>query len=89
MLIPEKWVGFLGLIPIYLGIRLFILSDEEDDGAILPGLGKFNTFFQSVAFITFANGGDNIGIYVPFFATLNSGELVITVITFLIMVACC
>lgn len=87
MLIPEKWVGLLGLIPIYLGIKLFIEGEEDDESAILSGLGKFNTFFLSVAFITFANGGDNIGIYIPFFATLNTSELVITVITFLVMVS--
>lgn len=87
MLIPEKWVGLLGLIPIYLGIKLFIKGEEDDESAILSGLGKFNTFFLSVAFITFANGGDNIGIYIPFFATLNTSELVITVITFLVMVS--
>ncbi|MFS0864773.1 MULTISPECIES: CadD family cadmium resistance transporter [Bacillaceae] len=87
MLIPDKWVGLLGLIPIYLGIRLFIEGEDEDEGAILSGLGKFKTFALSVAFITFANGGDNIGIYVPFFSTLNTNELVITLITFLVMVA--
>lgn len=87
MLIPEKWVGLLGLIPIYLGIKLFIKGEDDDESAILSGLGKFNTFFLSVAFITFANGGDNIGIYIPFFATLNTSELVITVITFLVMVS--
>lgn len=43
--------------------------------------------FLSVAFITFANGGDNIGIYVPYFSTLNISELVVTVIIFLLMVA--
>ena len=89
MLIPEQWVGLLGLIPIYLGIKLFIKGEDEDEGAILSSLssGRFNKPFMSVAFITFANGGDNIGIYVPYFSTLNISELVITVIIFLLMVA--
>ncbi|MGJ3205833.1 CadD family cadmium resistance transporter [Geobacillus thermoleovorans] len=87
-LIPDQWVGLLGLIPIYLGVKLFIKGEEEEDeGAILSSLNKFNKFYLSVAFITFANGGDNIGIYVPFFSTLNTNELVITVVTFFIMVA--
>ena len=89
MLIPEKWVGLLGLIPIYLGIKLFIKGEDEDEGAILSSLnsGRFNKLFMSVAFITFANGGDNIGIYVPYFTTLSVNELVITVIIFFIMVS--
>lgn len=89
MLIPEKWVGLLGLIPIYLGIMLFIKGEDEDENAILSSLnsGKYNNVFLSVAFITFANGGDNIGIYVPFFSTLTMNQLAVTVITFFIMVA--
>ncbi len=86
-LIPDQWVGLLGLIPIYLGVKLFIKCEDEDEGAILSSLNKFNKFYLSVAFITFANGGDNIGIYVPFFSTLNNNQLVITVVTFFIMVA--
>jgi len=89
MLIPKQWVGLLGLIPIFLGIKLFIKGEDEDEGAILSSLnsGKFNKLFMSIAFITFANGGDNIGIYVPYFSTLNISELVVTVIIFLLMVA--
>lgn len=89
MLIPDKWVGLLGLIPIYLGIMLFIKGEDEDESAILSSLnsGKYNSVFLSVAFITFANGGDNIGIYVPFFSTLTMNQLAVTVITFFIMVA--
>nr|WP_312755444.1 CadD family cadmium resistance transporter [Bacillus mobilis] len=86
-LIPDQWVGLLGLIPIYLGVTLFIKGEDEDEGAILSSLKKFSKFYLSVAFITFANGGDNIGIYVPLFSTLNNNQLVITVVTFFIMVA--
>ena len=86
-LIPDQWVGLLGLIPIYLGVKLFIKGEDEDEGALLSSLNKFNKFYLSVAFITFANGGDNIGIYIPFFSTLNNNQLVITVVTFFIMVA--
>lgn len=86
-LIPEQWVGLLGLIPIYLGVKLFIKGEDEDEGEILSSLNKFNKFYLSVAFITFANGGDNIGIYVPFFSTLTMNQLAVTVITFFIMVA--
>ncbi|WP_370398745.1 CadD family cadmium resistance transporter [Weissella sagaensis] len=86
-LIPDQWVGLIGLIPIYLGVKLFIKGEDEDEGAILSSFNKFNKFYLSVAFITFANGGDNIGIYVPFFSTLNNNQLVITVVTFFIMVA--
>jgi len=73
-LIPDQWVGLLGLIPIYLGVKLFIKGEDEDEGAILSSLNKFNKFYLS-------------GIYIPFFSTLNNNQLVITVVTFFIMVA--
>jgi cadmium resistance transport/sequestration family protein len=40
-----------------------------------------------VAAITVANGGDNIGIYVPLFASSSVTDLVIILITFLVMIA--
>jgi len=86
-LLAHQWVGLLGLIPMYLGVRLFIKGEDDDDDNILSRLNKFNKFYLSVAFITFANGGDNIGIYVPIFSMLETNQLIITVVTFFIMVA--
>ena len=86
-LLADQWVGLLGLMPMYLGVRLFIKGEDDDDDNILSRLNKFNKFYLSVAFITFANGGDNIGIYVPIFSTLETNQLIITVVTFFIMVA--
>ena len=37
--------------------------------------------------MTFANGGDNIGVYVPVFATAGPGALVIFAAVFLLLVA--
>ncbi len=51
-LIPDQWVGLLGLIPINLGVKLFIKG--EDEGEILSSLNKFNKLYLSVALITFA-----------------------------------
>ena len=44
--------------------------------------------FLSVAAVTFSNGGDNIGIYTPLFASNNIiGQIDILVVLFLIMTA--
>lgn len=37
-LIPDQWVGLLGVIPIYLGVKLFIKGEDEDEGAVLSSL---------------------------------------------------
>jgi cadmium resistance protein CadD (predicted permease) len=40
----------------------------------------------SVAAVTFANGGDNIAVYVPVFATAGTDGLVVYVVVFLVLV---
>jgi cadmium resistance protein CadD (predicted permease) len=42
----------------------------------------------NVASITIANGGDNIGIYVPLFSTFSVLDLTITVTIFLMLTYC-
>ena len=40
-----------------------------------------------VAMITFAScGADNIGIFVPYFITLNLADLIVALLTFLVMI---
>ncbi|MDD3984679.1 MAG: cadmium resistance transporter [Methanobacterium sp.] len=39
-----------------------------------------------VSTITFSNGGDNIGVYAPLFASLSISQLFLTSTTFLVMV---
>jgi cadmium resistance protein CadD (predicted permease) len=41
----------------------------------------------SVAAVTFANGGDNIGVYTPLFASLGWPGLILTATVFLLLVA--
>lgn len=96
--LPSEWTGFLGLIPIYLGIRMFFRKEVEDEAAeaiekledVTSRTTKnrlFGPFTAKVAAITFANGGDNLGIYIPYFTTQRSTSLIITVVIFLILVA--
>src|SRR4029077_21007328 len=40
-----------------------------------------------VAAVTFANGGGNIGIYAPLFATSDATHLTVTVLTFYVLLA--
>ncbi|MFG2425217.1 cadmium resistance transporter [Streptomyces sp. NPDC048448] len=40
-----------------------------------------------VAAVTFANGGDNIGVYVPVFATAGVGGLTVYAVVFFMLIA--
>jgi cadmium resistance protein CadD (predicted permease) len=75
-LLPPAVVPYLGLIPVALGIRA-ALRGRDEPSAQAPGV-------WTVAGVTFANGGDNIGVYVPVFAA--AGGVTVFVVVFLVLV---
>jgi len=86
-IVPDEWVGFLGLIPLAIGVYGLIRTlrrrgdDDDDDSAISAG-GLFG-----VAGITIANGADNISLYTPVFRTNPVPDTIVTIIVFLVLVA--
>ena len=83
-LLPQAAIPYLGLVPLLLGIRAGWKvwrerhsSEGENDVAAGPGIWQ-------IAAITFANGGDNIGVYVPVFAVAGAGGMTVYAIVFLI-----
>jgi cadmium resistance transport/sequestration family protein len=94
LLLPRPCIGLLGLVPIAIGIsRLMPANAEaeaESTAAPTPPTG-FSSLISpqaySVAAVTFANGGDNIGIYMPLFAHCTWPELALIVGVFFSLVA--
>lgn len=87
--IPSKEIlGLLGLIPIFLGLKVLLLGDSDGEAIAKDGLRKDNkNLVFLVAMITFAScGADNIGVFVPYFTTLNLANLIVTLLTFLVMI---
>lgn len=87
--VPEEWmVGLLGLIPIYLGIRFAIVGEdaEEEEEEIIERLeqSKANQLFWTVTLLTIASGGDNLGIYIPYFASLDWSQTLVSLLVFVI-----
>ncbi|MBL0744986.1 cadmium resistance transporter [Chryseolinea lacunae] len=86
-LLPTHAVRWLGLVPLLLGVRDFIQllkkNGEENAG---DGAALQQTFLK-IAMVTFANGGDNIGVYTPLFATLQPELILVYVIVFAVLVA--
>lgn len=86
LILPPGYIGLLGVVPIGIGLnKLFSLwrSDEEAEEGHKSGVGNI---FVVIA-VTVANGADNIGVYVPVFATRTSTEISIIVLVFIVMVA--
>lgn len=87
--IPSKEIlGLLGLIPIFLGFKVLLLGDSDGEAIAKDGLRKDNkNLIFLVAMITFAScGADNIGVFVPYFTTLNLANLIVALLTFLVMI---
>jgi cadmium resistance transport/sequestration family protein len=89
--VPEKWIlGLLGLIPIYLGIKVAIYDDCEGEKRAKKELNEkkgLSKLVGTVAIVTIAScGADNIGLFVLYFVTLSVTNLLITLFVFLILI---
>ncbi|MGY1503520.1 cadmium resistance transporter [Streptomyces sp. QTS52] len=88
--LPEAAVPYLGLLPLTLGLKAAwqAWKDHCDGGnAEEPQAGEGAPSPLEVAAVTFANGGDNIGVYVPVFATAGVGGMSVYAVVFLVLVA--
>ena len=78
--VEREWLGLLGFVPIVLGVRAWL----ERDATAEADATRHGVF--GVAAVTIANGGDNIGVYAPLFATLDARALVVTLVVLFVMV---
>lgn len=96
-LLPSTWIGVLGLLPISLGVSQIIDNLEQVeqpccqslDASVPSWLKRLGLpLGQAVAAagLTIANGGDNVGLYMPLFARCNGLQLTLTLLVFALMV---
>jgi len=69
--VPERaWLGFLGLVPLALGLKVAIKGDGDDDEASVNK--KVSRWaLVEIILITLSMGGDDLGVYIPLFASMN------------------
>ena len=79
--IPQGYIALLGLLPIAIGVAK--LREASDSKKALPRTGSL----FSVAAVTVANGGDNVAVYVPVFATRALADVLIIGAVFAVMTA--
>ena len=95
LILPRPWLGLLGLLPILIGIGCWFDSEknepdevkvytESSNRSILANF--INLQIYSVAAVTFANGTDNISIYLPLFASSSLESLLVIVGVFFTLV---
>ena len=75
--LSPAYVGLLGVAPVIIGIMKLSRLRKSDEAGGRRGGGSLQ-----VAAVTIANGGDNIGVYTPIFASQTLAEMVVTVTVF-------
>ncbi len=87
LVVSPAHVGFLGVLPILIGLKkLWELrrdaeSDDEDERQTTGG--RWNAL--AVAAVTIADGGDNLSVYIPVFATRSGGDVALIGVVFAVM----
>ena len=77
--VPAAHLAWLGLVPILLGVRM-LARERADETPEAPGL-------LPVAAVTVANGADNLGVYIPLFATSGAAAIAAYGAVFAVMTA--
>jgi len=88
--LPARAVGLLGLLPIAIGVRQLLERRRAQQGEsvaeIAPRAGRTGwRQAAAVAGVTLANGGDNVGVYVPLFAARPPAQTALLLVVFAAM----
>lgn len=87
LVLPSEPIGFLGLLPILLGVwKLLevVFPTEEEEEAGKSRIAGMKSILK-VSIITVMNGGDNIGTYVPLFSQAKGAEIAVYVVVYYIL----
>jgi cadmium resistance protein CadD (predicted permease) len=95
VVIPDGWTALLGVVPLVLGIRKLwqlragVHEEESSKGVrdreqVLER--RSHSQVLAVAGVTIANGGDNLAVYIPVFAS-SLWTIPIHMLTFAVMTA--
>jgi cadmium resistance protein CadD (predicted permease) len=86
-LAPARFLWVLAILPF--GVGAFGLVNAirsrrrgEEPAAPSPTAGMY-----AVAAITIIDGGDDLAAYTPFYATIHTGEIVVSIVVFVFMIA--
>lgn len=91
--IPQEYLRLLGLIPLALGLKAAISEirerwhseESEDEDAAESQLKGKNVSVGAVALVTMANGGDEIGVYLPVFSLATWWQIALFCAVFLML----
>lgn len=72
--LPQKWmVGLIGLVPLFLGIKVLVTGDDDDEKRA-ASVHKYASMWIQVLVMTIALGVDDLGVYIPLFTTFEAWD---------------
>jgi cadmium resistance protein CadD (predicted permease) len=80
VVVPTRWVGLLGVIPVVLGVRALARRDNT------RSIGSSVTWLGVVGLVV-ADGADNVAVYTPVFRHLGPAPSVGYVLVFVVLAA--
>lgn len=100
LVLPKPWIGLLGFLPIAIGVSQLVNREDEQQVQAVSGVEHLKSTASSVSAIasiltpqtyqvtavTIANGGDNVGIYVPLFASSNLASFAVILSVFYVCI---
>ncbi|MDP3066156.1 MAG: cadmium resistance transporter [Methanobacteriaceae archaeon] len=87
LIVPSSWISLLGFLPVIIGIKNLMEIRKDDphpESREIPPQKNSYPALQ-VALVTMANGGDNLGVYIPLLASLKTLEIAVVTLTFLVL----
>lgn len=85
MIVPQAWVGLLGFGPILVGVSkmwAWLHPSELATGAEHLSADRRDGPILSIVTLVVAAGGDNLGAYIPLFATHSGPDCAVIVAVF-------
>lgn len=84
--IPDEWVGLLGVVPLAIGLLGLLRAWRRKGGG--ERMGAFAGIgLAGIIGLTVSNGVDNIAVYTPVFRSMAPQQIVATSMVFLALVA--
>jgi cadmium resistance protein CadD (predicted permease) len=79
-IVPTRWVGLLGMVPLALGLWKLIGAMRKAPDSTTPSSAAAG--LTGVVGVAIINGGDNIAVYTPLFRSLETAEVLVTLAVF-------
>lgn len=82
--ISQRYLAQLGLFPIAIGANM--LFNNKNSTQKQHNINSGKSLLLTVVLVTVLSGGDNVGVYIPLFASFNTTQLVVTAAVFALLI---